>query len=362
MKKEFIHISRDPRSLIIIFLIPLIQMFLFGYAINMDLKDIKIGVCDLSKTPQSRDIVRKVDESVYFDVVKYFDNPKMTEALFQKRAVRGVIIIKNDFVHDLGKNGTAQIGVIADGSDANSAALVTNYLNALFLSQSLASSSGKMNLPISVRPRVFYNPDMESAQFIVPGLVAIVLIMVGALLTSVTITREKETGTMEQILVSPIRGGEIILGKIVPYIFLAFIIAITIILVGHLWFKAPVNGSWSYLVFFCLLYIFTALAIGLLISTVSATQQVAMMLALTATMLPSIMLSGFIFPIASMPKVLQIVSTVIPATHFLIILRGIMLKGAGPAELWQHIVALCLIALFFMMLAVKKFKLKLNTK
>ncbi|MBU1626701.1 ABC transporter permease [bacterium] len=362
MKKEFIHIRRDPRSLLIIFLIPLIQMFLFGYAINMDLKDIRIGVCDLSKTPFSRDLIRMIDSSKYFDIVTYFDNPTKTEELFVRRLVRGVIIIPDDFDRNLSKNKNANIGVIADGSDANSASLVTNYLNGLFLSQSLASFSADNGLTISIRSRVFFNPDMESAQFIVPGLVAIVLIMVGALLTSVTIAREKETGTMEQILVSPIRPLEIILGKVVPYIFLAFIVAMTIIFVGHFWFKAPVNGSWVYLILFCLIYIFTSLAVGLLISTVAGTQQVAMMLALTATMLPSIMLSGFIFPIASMPKILQIVSNVVPATHFLIIIRGIMLKGAGPGHLWQHIVALTVIGLFFTLLALKRFKLKLGDK
>jgi ABC-2 type transport system permease protein len=362
MKKEFIHIRRDPRSLLIIFLMPLIQMFLFGYAINMDLKDIRLGVCDLSKTPFSRDLIRMIDASEYFNIVKYFDNPSETENLFIRRLVRGVVIIPEEFDRNLIKKKSANIGVIADGSDANSASLVTNYLNGLFLSQSLASFSSNKGMPISIRSRIFYNPDMESSHFIIPGLVAIVLMMVGALLTSVTIAREKETGTMEQILVSPIRPAEIIIGKVIPYIFLAFVIAMIIIFVGHFWFKTPINGSWAYLVIFCLIYIFTALSIGLLISALVSTQQLAIMLALITTMLPSIMLSGFIFPITSMPKILQLFTNVIPATHFLIIIRGIMLKGTDMTLLWRPLLALIIIGFIFTLLAVKRFKLKLGDK
>ncbi|MFP4444818.1 MAG: ABC transporter permease, partial [Desulfosudaceae bacterium] len=245
-----------------------------------------------------------------------------------------------------------------DGTDANSATLTQNYLENLFLSQSLGG--GQTGLPIHVRTRVFYNPDMESAIFVVPGIVALLLIMIGALLTSVTIAREKETGTLEQILVSPIRPAEIILGKAVPYLVLAFGIAVFVILFGYFWFDVPMLGAWSWLMFFCLLYLFTSLAIGLLISTLVATQQVAMMLSLVATMLPSIMLSGFIFPLTSMPLPLQVISRIIPATHFLVIIRGIMLKGNSPLELWAPALAMSGIGLFFVFLAIRRFRLKLR--
>jgi ABC-2 type transport system permease protein len=226
------------------------------------------------------------------------------------------------------------------------------------MGKSLSSAAG--GTPVSVQSRILYNPDMTSSHFVVPGLVALLLIMIGALLTSVTITREKETGTMEQILVSPIRPYEVIIGKAIPYLVLSFTIAVFILLFGHIWFKVPMLGACGYLLLFCIFYVFTALAIGLLISTVVSTQQVAMMLSLVMTMLPSVMLSGFIFPVASMPKPLQVVSQIIPATHFLKIIRGIMLKGNGPVEIWPSVAAMSAVGLFFILLAVKRFKLKLK--
>jgi len=325
----------------------------------MDLKHIRLGICDLSRTPASRDIIETIKASAYFDIVAYYDNPRQSESMFTNRLVRAVVIIPAEFDRSLKRSVKAQIGVIADGSDANSATLVQNYLEALFREQSLHLASGGNGMPVSIKTRMLYNPDMESAIFIVPGIAAILLIMIGALLTSVTIAREKETGTMEQILVSPIRPYEVVLGKAVPYLLLAFCIALFIIILGQIWFDVPMMGSWVWLMLFCVFYVFTALAIGLLISTVVATQQVAMMLSLVATLLPSVMLSGFVFPIASMPLALQVISNIIPATHFLKIIRGIMLKGSGLAELWIPAAAMSAIGLFFIAVAVKRFKLKL---
>ena len=356
--KEFIHIRRDPRSLLILLLMPLFMMFVFGYAINMDLKHIRLGVCDLNRTPVSRNLIEILVASPYFDVVRHYDDPRLTEGLFRQRLIRAAVIIPADYSRSLAGPDGAAIGVITDGTDANSATLAQNYLESLFLIRSLGGDGA--GLPIRVKTRIFYNPDMESAHFVVPGIVALLLIMIGALLTSVTIAREKETGTMEQILVSPIRSYEVVLGKALPYLILAFAIAVFIIIFGHLWFAVPMLGSWTWLMIFCLLYLFTALAIGLMISTLVATQQVAMMLSLVATLLPSVMLSGFIFPIASMPRPLQVVSQIIPATHFLKIIRGIMLKGNGPLELWPSIAALLAVGLFFITLAIWRFQLKLK--
>jgi ABC-2 type transport system permease protein len=209
---------------------------------------------------------------------------------------------------------------------------------------------------------VFYNRSLDSTNFIVPGIVAIVMMMLGALLTSVTIAREKEMGTMEQILVSPIRPFEVIAGKTLPYLVLAFSIAMMIVAVGHFWFGVPFTGSPVALVLYSLLYLFTALALGILISTLVSTQQVAMMISLMVTLLPSIMLSGFIFPTASIPRVLQFVSYAIPATHFLVIVRGVMLKGNTLADLWPQVAALGGLGFVLTVLAVKRFSLKLGGK
>jgi ABC-2 type transport system permease protein len=360
IRKEFIHIRRDPRSLIILLLMPLCMMIIFGYAINMDLKHIRIAVCDLNGSPSSRELIETLRLSPYFKIVTYFSNPHDTEALFRKRLVRAVIIIPQDFDKRHVNNRVAAIGVVTDGTDANSATLVQNYLEGLFMERSLSAATGGKGAPVAIKARMLYNPDMISSHFIVPGIVAILLIMIGALLTSVTIAREKETGTMEQILVSPIRPYEVVIGKAIPYLALSFVISVIILFLGHLWFDVPMLGSWSLLLLFCVFYIFTSLAIGLLISTAVATQQVAMMLSLVLTMLPSVMLSGFVFPVASMPKPLQVVSQVIPATHFLKIIRGIMLKGNGILELFPSVLAMSLVGLFFIFLAVKRFKLKLT--
>ncbi|MFZ2631543.1 MAG: ABC transporter permease [Desulfosalsimonadaceae bacterium] len=363
IRKEFIHIRRDPRSLLILFLMPVLMMFIFGYAIDMDLKHIRIGICDLSRTPASRDLIETLSASPYFNIVARYSDPRKTEGLFKKRIARAALIIPADFARRLNGSPASPIGVIADGTDANSATLVQNYLESVFVSQSLTSSgttSGNGGLPIRIKARMLYNPDMVSAHFVVPGIVALLLIMIGALLTSVTIAREEETGTMEQILVSPIKPYEVVLGKAIPYLILAFIIAVFILIFGHLWFEVPMLGSWSTLLIFCVFYVFTALAIGMLISTLVATQQVAMMLSLVGTLLPSVMLSGFVFPVASMPPPLQVVSKIIPATHFLIIIRGIMLKGNGPMELWPSFLAMSGVGLFFISLAVKRFRMKLK--
>jgi ABC-2 type transport system permease protein len=371
-RKELRHILRDPRSLWIIFMLPNVMMFLFGYAINLDLKDVLLGVCDLSRTPQSRALVEAIDASTYFSVAARCEDPAETNRLFERRLIRAGVIIPRDFARTLERERRATVGIVIDGSDANSASIVQNYLEAFIATRSAggtpaaggsAGVSGAGLAPlIAARPVVFYNRSLDSTNFIVPGLVAIVMMMLGALLTSVTIAREKEMGTMEQILVSPIRPFEVIAGKTLPYLVLAFSIAMMIVAVGHFWFKVPFAGSAAALMLYCLLYLFTALALGILISTLVSTQQVAMMLSLMVTLLPSIMLSGFVFPIASIPRVLQFVSYAIPATHFLVIVRGVMLKGSVLADLWPQVAALGGIGFALTILAVKRFSLKLGGK
>jgi ABC-2 type transport system permease protein len=360
-RKELLHIVRDPRSLWIIFILPNVLMFLFGYAIKLDLKNVRLGVCDLSRTPDSRALAERLEASSYFVITGRYENPEATEDLFKRQIARAAVVIPEDYARTLEKERRAPVGIFIDGSDANSASLVQNYLET-FLATSASStpSGGGVGTLLSIRPTVFYNRTMDSTNFIVPGLAALVMMLLGALLTSVTIAREKESGTMEQILVSPIKPFEVIAGKVIPYLVLAFSIAMMIIVVGNIWFRVPFVGSPVALMLYCCLYLFTALSLGLLISTLVSTQQVAMLLSLMLTLLPSIMLSGFIFPIASMPRVLQYLSYAIPATHFLTIIRGVMLKGNSPADLWTHIVFLVVIAIALMAIAVKRFSLKLG--
>jgi ABC-2 type transport system permease protein len=369
-RKEMQHILRDPRSLWIIFMLPNILMLLFGYAIDLDLKNVRLALCDRSRTPASRSLAESLEASDFFSITVRIDDPGAAEDLFRRRAVRAAIVIPEDFARDLERGRGAEVGVVIDGSDANSASLVQNYLET-FLAGGLwrggggaadpaARSGGARGGGLAVRPVVLYNRAMDSTNFIVPGLVALVMMMLGALLTSVTIVRERETGTMEQILVSPVRSHEVVLGKVLPYLFLAFGVAAMIIVVGHFWFKVPFAGSRAWLMLACAVYLFTALSLGLLVSTLVSTQQVAMMLSLLLTMLPTLMLSGFIFPVASMPRALQYVSYALPATHFLVIIRGVMLKGSSPADLWTHLAVTAGIGLALVAIVMKRFSLKLG--
>jgi ABC-2 type transport system permease protein len=393
--KEFKHIMRDPRSLWIIFMLPNVMMFLFGYAIDLDLKNVRLAVCDLSRTRESRALAGDIDASTYFTVLTRYENPRYTDALFKRRVARAAVVIPEDFAKELERGGAARVGLIIDGSDANNASIVQNYLETFLAARwagtgagggagrdvfqlgtggrgGYGGSAGAAGLggaglaagasPIFVRSTVLYNRALDSTNFIVPGLAAIVMMLLGALLTSVTIAREKETGTLEQILVSPVKPFEVVSGKVLPYLVLAVCVAAMIVTVGHFWFHVPFVGSPAYLMLYGVLYLFAALSLGLLVSTLVSTQQVAMMLSLMLTLLPTIMLSGFLFPVASIPRVLQFISYVIPATHFLVIIRGVMLKGAGPGDLWPHIAALGVVGLVLMTLAVKRFGMKLTGK
>ncbi len=361
--KEFRHIMRDPRSLWIIFMLPIVMIFLFGYAIDLDVTNARLALCDRSGTPASRALVRDLEASSYFTVAARCGDPSETERLFKRRAVHAALVIPEDYERSLEREGRAELGLVIDGSDANTASLIQNYLEAFLATRSPAGEgAGGAEPPVSVRPTILYNRAMESTNFIVPGIAAIVMMMLGALLTSVAIVREKETGTMEQILVSPVRSHEVILGKVLPYLALAFCVAAMVVAVGHFHFHVPFAGSRALLMLYFVLYIFTALSLGLLVSTIAATQQVAMMASLMVTLLPTIMLSGFIFPTASMPTPLRYVSNALPATHFLVIIRGIMLKGSGPAELAGHGAALAGIGAVLMTIAMKRFSLKLTRK
>ncbi|OQX84985.1 MAG: hypothetical protein B6D63_03355 [Candidatus Latescibacteria bacterium 4484_7] len=357
LSKEFIHIFRDPRSVFIIFILPILMMFLFGYAIDLNMKEVRIAVSDQCSTSLSRELVSRLQSSGYFKVTRYFEDPARSDDMLLGRKAQAVVIIPRDFEERFTVEGDASVGVVIDGSNANTASLIQGYIKGFFGGLSMRGQK----VPLEIRPVMLYNRDMKSSNFIVPGLVALIMMMLGALLTSVTIAREKETGTMEQILVSPIRPIEIVAGKVVPYLVLAVAIAGLIIAIGHFWFGVPVEGSLAELALLSILFLLTALSVGLLISSVVDSQQVAMMLSLFATLLPSTMLSGFIFPLASMPLPLRLIARVVPATHYLVIIRGIMLKGNTMGQLWREIAALSVIALVFLLAATKRFSLKLSS-
>lgn len=264
-----------------------------------------------------------------------------------------VLIIPQDFARTIASPVVTKVQALIDASDSNAAQAMRNYADAIL--QTFNAGRG-LAAPFEVQTTIQYNPTLKSTFFFVPGLVALILIMISALLTSVAIVREKETGTMEQILVSPVRAREIVAGKVIPYILLAFMDGVIVLLVAHFWFKVPIIGSVALILGAALIYVFVALSLGLFISTMAHTQQVAMIVALITSMLPSIMLSGFFFPIASMPKVLQWLTYVVPAKYFLIVLRGIMLKGNTLMHIGTPLMVLLGMGIVFMLVSTKKFK------
>jgi len=355
LRKEFMHIWRDPQTLLIILVWPVLMLLVFSYAITLEMRGIPTGLVDLSGSPDSRHLVQSITASGFFDLVEQELHPEEYEELFQRGAVRCIIVIPADYSRSLATEPVTAVQVLIDAADPNAANFIHNYLNSILLDTSFELNRISV-IPFTLSPRFLYNPDLSSTHFFVPGLIAVILLLISALLTSIAIVREKEMGTLEQVLVSPARARQIILGKVIPYILLGFLDGAIVLAVGILWFQVPLHGELWQVLLAMLLYISTGLSFGLLISTVARSQQVAMMLALIATILPTIMLSGFIFPVESMPLIFQYVSQIVPATHFLEIIRGIMLKGVGLDLLWRETLYLVALTLLLLVVSVRKFK------
>jgi len=358
-RKEFLHIIRDPRTLIIIFLMPVVLLTMFGYAFNMELQLVELAVIDQDRSPDSQNLIEAFEGSDYFDVRHYNGPLPEVEMLFLTGKARAVLIVPVDFSQSLKRRPTSPIQILIDAADPKSANAIQNFCNQVVNSFN-ESYNRRLPLPFGVEQSILFNPNLTSTYFFVPGILALLLVMIAAMLTSITVTREKELGTLEQILVSPVRSYEIIVGKVLPYIALAFIDAVFILALGMLLFNVPFIGSAILLSFLTLLFIVTGLALGLMLSTVAPTQQIAMMAALMATLLPTLLLSGFIFPILSMPVVLQYISYIVPAKYYLVIVRGILLKGNTFFQLLPQIGFLTIMSLLFLGISWRKFSLTLE--
>jgi ABC-2 type transport system permease protein len=358
--KEVLHILKDPRSLGILLLMPILQLIMFGYALKMEIQEVRIGVIDYSQSSLSRQLVESFEGSEFFHLFSFKGKESDIDDLFMKRKAHAVMLIPMDFAKDLTRQSLVDIQFIIDAADPNAATMIRNYINQVIMNFN-ESRNDLIPIPFEIRGTLLYNPDRKSTYFFVPGIVALLLVMISALLTSITITREKETGTMEQILVSPIRPHEIIIGKVLPYIMLAFVIGIIILLIGIFLFQVPFEGSVTLLLFLSTLYIITALSLGLMISTIAPTQQVAMMLALIITLLPTFLLSGFIFPISSMPKLLQYFTYLIPAKYYLFIIRGIILKGSTFMQLLLPTLFLGIMSTVLLIVSIRKFSTNLES-
>jgi ABC-2 type transport system permease protein len=360
-RKELYHILRDVRSLIIIFVMPVMMTFLYGYAINMDIDHIPMSIIDQDKTPQSREFTERFFRSTYFYRPDNEFNSRDPYQIMRASHSAGVLFIRPGFGEAVKTGREFNLGLTIDGSEVSQAAAVQAYSTALlnqYLQDQLPPGASMPGVRLS--QQVLYNPDLESAHFFVPGLVAIILLMISALLTSITIAREKELGTMEQLLTAPVSPIQVLIGKLVPYIGIAFIDGLLVLLFAKILFTVPFVGSFLLLMVIELIYVTTALSIGILISTAVPTQQLAMQYTLLMTMLPSVMLSGFIFAIKNMPLPLQWISKIVPATYFLKVIRGIMLKGSGFLTLAPEAAFLLILMTLLLILAVRRFHTRID--
>ncbi len=360
-RKECLHIVRDPLTLGIIFILPLVTLFLFGYAVRLDIKGIKLAIIDLDHTQESRNLIRNFQSTPYFNIRETLDHYEPADSMFRARRSSCVLTIPKDFGRRLHTSAPAPVQFVADASDSNTATVASQYASVIverfYLSESAPGQNNRMD---ALRPLVLFNPEFRSTWFIVPGLVAVLFMMICALMTSATIVREKEKGTMEQLLVSPVRPIEIIFGKLLPYVGLSALIGTGALAVVTLWFGVPFRGNPVFLAAVSLMYIICALGFGLLISSGTRSMQVALMLALITTMLPSVILSGFMFPIRSMPLPIRIITHIVPARWFLIIIRSIMLKAGTIETLARPIGALALLTVIVFGLGIKRFKSSLE--
>jgi ABC-2 type transport system permease protein len=361
IKKEFYHIFRDKRSMFILFGMPIAQIMLFGFAITNEINNVKIAILDKSKDQETQKIINKISYSKYFQIEQEIVSENQIRDIFKRGKVKAVLIFENNFIKNLQTQKQAKTQIITDATDPNIANTITNYINAILQNHIQEKNAlNTLNYKIETQTQLYYNPELKGVFTFVPGVMTVILMLVSAMMTSISITREKELGTMEVLLVSPLNPLQVIFGKVVPYIFLSVINAIVIVTLGVFVFGMPIQGSVLLLAFETILFIITALSLGILISTVAKSQQTAMMLSLMGLMLPVIILSGFIFPISSMPLPLQVISNIIPAKWFIIIIKAIMLKGASIAIIWKETLILIGMTLFFILLSIKKYKIRLE--
>jgi ABC-2 type transport system permease protein len=362
VKKEFLHIFRDYRTLFILFGIPAAQILIFGFAVSMDIRNAGIAVLDLSHDEITRNLTDKIISSGFFKRTETLLNYPDVDKVFKKGKTKAVIIFEENFGKRLVSEGKAALSIIADGSEPNTATLVTNYTTAIVNDYNMKFTRGAATSQTRIQPEVkmFYNPELKSHFMFVPGVITLILILICALMTSVTITREKEFGTMEVLLVSPLRPIQIILGKVMPYFILSFINVLLILALSWFVFGLPVRGSMVLLLAESMLYIMMSLTLGILISTVSSTMQQAIFISLIGLMLPTILLSGFIFPIENMPKIYDYISMILPPRYFITIIKNIMIKGTGLLYIWKETLILMVMTAVFTGISVRKFKIRLE--
>ena len=354
--KEMRQILRDRRTLLILLFVPAFFLLIYGYALNFDLRNIRLAVLDQDRSSASRTLISSFLNSGYFDLATGIGASRDIDAVLDRNEARAVLVIPARFGADVRDGRPVLVQVIVNGDNANSATTVVAYarglIGAFSATAEVQARTASVNGPLlALEPRVWYNPELRSTLFLVPGLIAYIAMLTAVVSTSLSVVREKEAGTMEQVRMAPIGPFPYVLGKTIPFFVISLASATGIVAVAMLLFDLPMRGSWLDLVGAVSLFLIGALAFGVLISTIAESQQVAFQIALLTSFLPTLMLSGFIFPISSMPTFLQVITYVVPARYFLIALRGIVLKGVGPAMFWQDLAALAIFAAVILTLA-----------
>jgi ABC-2 type transport system permease protein len=360
VKKESKHIFRDYRTMMVLFIMPVAQILIFGFVISTEIRDARIGVLNKANDHASHRLVQRLVSSGYFKVYANYNNEREVNQAFRRGEIQMTVVIEPGFGNNLKRPNGAKIQLLADASDANTAQMLVNF------SQGIIAGFGREQMPSSVSPilttevRMFYNPQLKAVYMSIPGTMAMVLILISAMMTSISITREKELGSMEVLLISPLKPYQIILGKVTPYVLLSMINAITIMALGIIVFKMPMLGSWIWLFVINLLYIMLSLALGILISTLAKNQMVAMLASFFGLLLPTILLSGFIFPIENMVWPLQWLSRLVPPRYYVEAVKTVMLKGGGLQHMWAELLTMTGFLVFFLTLSIRNFKTRLE--
>ncbi|MEZ5046699.1 MAG: ABC transporter permease [Chitinophagaceae bacterium] len=361
IRKEFKHVFRDRKSLLLLFGMPIAQIVLFGFALTNEIKNSKIAIVDYARNEASALMIDKINANTYFDVYQIVKNPKIADELFRKDIIKGTIVIPNDFGDNLLKQKNSQIQIITDATDPNEATAISNYLQNSIQDYLMSTSKNAENaIQIIPEVRMLYNPELKGAYNFVPGVIALVLMLVCTMMSSVSIVKEKEMGTMEILLVSPFKPIYIIISKLMPYLIISILNLLLILILSVTMLGLEIKGSILLLVFASTLFILTSLAIGLLISTSAKSQQAAMMTSLLGMMLPTLLLTGFMFPIENMPIGLQLLSNIVPSRWYFIIIKDVMLKGLGFFSVWKEMSILVFMTIVLLALSIKKFKIRLQ--
>jgi len=367
IRKEFIQIWRDPRTLVIILVIPIMQLFLLGYSATSDVRNIPLVVFDQSRSDDSRALLDSYHVADYFVISQYVGSEDEARALIEKGDARAALIIPPDYSQQLAK-GDAQVSFILDGSDPtvastalSAAQLIGQYHATRILAATIARHGQNLALqpPVEVRTTVWYNPDMISSYFMIPGVIGMILFAITSILTATAVVRERERGTIEQLIITPIHSWELVVGKVTPYVLLAMLDTLEVLAIGHWWFGVPIRGSLTLILLLSLLFLLSGLGIGLFASTIANTQQEAMLI-VWMLLLPSIFLSGFFFPLQAMPQILQWISMLMPLRYYLIIIRSLLLKGVGIDMIIEQVIALGIFAVIIMGAASLRFRKRLD--